>query len=51
MGGEWRIVAGCRNYTLEAALAHWAADANRFDGVDAGEQNRFVTALIEKLEQ
>ena len=47
--GTWRIVAGCRNFTVSEALEHWAADATRTDDVSPAEQHEFIRSFVDTL--
>ena len=50
--GPWRVKAGCRNFTLEEATAHWAA--KRPAGDPIGDETRMIIAnmlAIAKLRQ
>ena len=50
--GPWRVKAGCRNFSLEKATAHW--DAKRPAGDPIGDETRMIIAnmlAIAKLRQ
>ena len=40
--GDWRIKAGCRNFTLQEAAAHW--DKKRPVGDPLGDETRLIIA-------